>query len=544
MKPLSDKSKKLLDDLHKIPWPRNLFEKIGANDSSLLQIITKLSETSEILVAKHLAYFLDHPNKVVIDATAKALHQLLSNASPQEFVCLDSLIRQTSHYGGGGWYNLKPDKVKSLAKLEPSIYALGLVSLHQSGYVREEAIRYINKINTGEELSFLLIRFNDWVPSIREIAYEFVKSRLNHGYTKTFLKNIVLLYKLKDSRRHAYSELIDGAFNLLKAPEASDILIEALKSKDTFIRRSAFKIITETKADPNIVAQEGLKQKDHIIRFWVVDNVLPKLAKDDHYKAVTQIKKDPFMPIRREALFIIATRYPQIASEELKKALLDNHMAIRESARNYLSKIEDINYAEVYRAFLVSDDLRILKVAILGLGETGAIEDSLSIAPFVSRKESPIRRAVIRSLAKLDANSFGDLFYETLTDERRGISSEARKVFVKNLKLVNLAKLLAIFNESFFVHVRKNILILIDKLGKWDKVPPFIMASSDSNCEVSELSSRYLTKWLASYNASFETPTQSQINEIVKSIDKFGSNLDEGFKKQLVFSLKGFQVPD
>jgi hypothetical protein len=110
-------------------------------------------------------------NKRAILARARAIHQLLQQLKPADFARFDEYVRlgySNWRVLREPWYTIKTKDVSHPASMgETSVSLLGLASCHTNGYVREEALRDLGKMETGAELPFLFIRANDWVEVIR-----------------------------------------------------------------------------------------------------------------------------------------------------------------------------------------------------------------------------------------------------------------------------------------------------------------------------------------------------------------------------------------
>jgi HEAT repeat protein len=56
-----------------------------------------------------------------------------------------------------------------------------------SDYVRQAAVEALGKIESGAELPFLLMRVNDWVPNVRNLAAELLEKRVRPDYVPHFV---------------------------------------------------------------------------------------------------------------------------------------------------------------------------------------------------------------------------------------------------------------------------------------------------------------------------------------------------------------------
>jgi hypothetical protein len=80
------------------------------------------------------------------------------------------------------WAELKPGQLNLLQRFEgESVFALGVASMHYSGYVRDAALRRLSDTQDGSELPFLLLRLNDWVEEVRQTALALVRLRVTSG---------------------------------------------------------------------------------------------------------------------------------------------------------------------------------------------------------------------------------------------------------------------------------------------------------------------------------------------------------------------------
>ena len=126
------------------------------------------------------------------------------------------------------------------------------------------------------------------------------------------------------------------------------------------------------------------------------------------------MRRDRFMPVRREALRIDVHRNSPGALPELRSALLDPHTSMREEARYHLRKIASMDVAAFYRQALTTAERHTLYSAISGLGETGSAADDHLIVSYSSHQVGKTRSAAIRALAKLHGGAHIDVFVEAL----------------------------------------------------------------------------------------------------------------------------------
>ena len=101
------------------------------------------------------------------------VHDIVTTLSPLQLASLDQRVRgwrNYAHYELNNWQHLRPSDVGRLARSPYSASLLGLASFHFNGHVREAAVSELALRTDATELPFLLIRLNDWVPQVRELA--------------------------------------------------------------------------------------------------------------------------------------------------------------------------------------------------------------------------------------------------------------------------------------------------------------------------------------------------------------------------------------
>ncbi len=261
---------------------------------------------------------------------AEEIHQIISELPPLDLATLDQRVRGSwtgySYYKLHNWQSLRPSDVGRLTQSKFAVSLVGLASSHHSGYVREAAVEELAAQRTGKELPFLLIRLNDWVSQVRDIAAKAVRARVEPTYAVHFLANISLVFRLQSCGR-VDKQFVDEICGLLKRAECKEVLQVGMASKDKAIRRISFQLAAE--ADPSTrttIIRAVMTDPDPVARSWAVRHFLPDMTPDEVPNVIEPMLKDRYMPVRRDALWAIATKRPDLAAHPLRSALLDNHV--------------------------------------------------------------------------------------------------------------------------------------------------------------------------------------------------------------------------
>ncbi len=492
------------------------------------------SETGALLnkVAKSASWW----RRFFESQDAEELHQIIEDLSPLELAALDQRARGYSAYGYyrlHNWENLRPSDVGRLAQSKFATSLVGLSSFHFSGHVREAAVVELARHQSGKELPLLLIRLNDWVPQVRDVAVRAVRARIEPAYAVHLLANISLVLRLSACGR-AEKQLVEDVRALLKRPECKEALRAGMASKDKTVRRTSFRLAAEAApAERSSIIRAVLDDRDAVTRSWAVRHFLPDVTPEELGDIVMKMLADRFMPVRRDALWAVATKRPDLAVEPLRRALLDSHRSMREMARHYraVSGIADVR--EFYAEAIQKGPGKTLFSAICGLGETGTASDMALVSAHFHSPLPTLRCAAVYAAGKLDADSCVATLTDLLSDPNSSVSREALKALLPKARQLPVKDLETLFASDAAFHTRRNALTLIIHVGKWRKLPVLLNACVDLDARIAGLATRALRGWLFNYNRSFAEPTRTETERIKAVLDKVEAKLPSGVTREL-----------
>jgi HEAT repeat protein len=498
------------------------------------------SETNELL--KKLAKSASWWRRFFESNDAEDIHQIISELSPLDLATLDQRVRESwttyRYYHLQNWQSLQPSDVGRLAQSKLATSLVDLASFHSNGYVREAAVGELASQRTAKELPFLLIRLNDWVPQVRNAAEQAVRTRIEPAYAVHLLANISLVLRLRVCGR-VEKKFVDDICDLLKRAECKDVLLAGTTSKDKTVRRISFQLAAE--AEPSTraaIIRAAMTDPDAVARSWAARQFVPEVSPDELPGVIEPMLKDRFMPVRRDALWYAATKRPDIAKQHLRVALLDNHISMRETARQFTAAAEVKDAAEFYADALGSGDDKQRFAAICGLGETGKTGDVPLVIPFLDSPLAKIRRAAAYAIGRLDPEGQLGRLVGVLSDLKPSVSREALKASRSKARHIAPADLENLFASGADFHVRRNALSLILHTDKWKKVPVLLKACADKDEQIAEQAARASRTWLQNYNSSFAEPTREDFEKISSALTQFESALPHGFAAELRSCLK------
>jgi len=218
--------------------------------------------------------------------------------------------------------------------------------------------------------------------------------------------------------------------------------------------------------------------------------------------------------------------------------LLDNHISMRETARQFLGMAEVKSARDFYAHTIEHGKEQQRFAAICGLGETGKAIDLPVVAPFQNSPLTKIRRAAAYAIGRLDLEGQLPKLVSALSDSKPSVSREALKALQTKARYISLAELENLFAGGADFHLRRNVLTLILHTDKWKKIPTLLKASADKDARIAEQAAKALRAWSTNYNGSFAEPNREDVQRISVALNQFEPYLPHGFALELRACLK------
>lgn len=516
---LSDKALKLtrkLDDLgrKKTSLAKRKMDEIACS------LLAELAATREPRGLSCTIRFLFAPSAKVQAAARLTIAALLSAISPYELLHLNEILGSLyGWFGCQSWDQLAPGDLGSIAgESHDAGYCavMGLASFHRNGYVRQVAVDLLSKIVDGSELPFLLIRQNDWVRPVAQHAQAAVSDRINDASLPHLVKCLQLIVHLKVLGRFDHDEVVSRTVDLLLDERHDDILREIIDSSAREVRYEVVSRGLKQEGTHRVrISSHGLSSDDPIVRLACC-RCLPSFHDQDSVlRAVDALANDRFMPVRREALGIKATHFPDLAVETWRRALLDQSFSMRDLARFHLTKLGLPDTASFYRAQISKDPD--LLAAIEGLSETGDRSDGDYFKQLMNHRFPSRRSAAIRGLGRAYGESAVDEIVIAFRDVSPSVVREARKTIAAFPASIPAEKLLSVVLEVRRIFAQRNSLSLIADLGKWRSTAWLLQAASQTEGEISRFAEDLIQQWFASHR-TWTRPTARERDEIVAAL--------------------------
>ncbi|WP_013627441.1 hypothetical protein [Rubinisphaera brasiliensis] len=507
------------------------------NSNKLLAVLEDLHDIQEPALLPWLSEFLLDKDESVRSVARKLIGAKLAEIPAYKSAdthCDLTSVNESVFWAyrwdaPANWRTLKPSQVATAAGPEDdTAYAqvLGLLSFHRNGYVRQEAVRLLTRIRTGEELRFLLIRQNDWVDPVAREAQAAVRDRISTGYVRHFIACFRLLLHLSEYRRYNLQNVVQDVMSLLLSTEQESLLLGAIADPDRHVRRRVAKFALNEPGDHlQAVVNACLISPDPVVRLWAVPQV-PMLDDEDACVAILdQLADDRFMPIRREVSRVRIARHPETAESVWSALLFDPSRSLRELARFSLIRrgMDKSELAVIYRNKL-QDEPELLPV-IEGFSETAEPADAAYFQNLLDHPLPSRRCAAVRGIVRLlgeDATSDVLPYLDDVSPSvARTVSAQIRPIVSTSEVdvLVNLAL------NSSYTHCQRNAIDLIVSLGKWESIPHLLhIAATVTSSDISAYAEDKATTWFTS-NRNFTRPRPQEIQAVKAVIDQYTTDL-------------------
>src|SRR5260370_917295 len=156
-----------------------------------------------------------------------------------------------------------------------------------------------------------------------------------------------------------------------------------MRTSNRNVRREIFREVLQLPGkQTGRVVEFGLTAGDAVVRLWCARQVRSYFSGELLRAVLQQIRADPSMPVRREAMLIEAEDFPESAESVWKQALLDSNSSLRELAHIHFTGLTKFSPAQNYRQVLIATPTSL--AAILGVGETGDQSDMPLIRTYLN----------------------------------------------------------------------------------------------------------------------------------------------------------------
>jgi len=399
---------------------------------------------------------------------------------------------------------------------EMRISLLGVASLNWNGYVREKALKLMAGIPNGTAIPYILLRLNDWIKNIRELALHILKNTLTEKNIDVFINHFYLVDKLANVQRTNLNNIRDEIITFLKQDAFKEKIKIHLNNPDVKTRLFCYELLKEKMLTDEDIIQKAMVDKSFEVRMWLLEAIkivpivqreaiIEKLLYDKYFKVKTTIL------LQYEEMVCIKYR------DRLKELLFDENSSVRDLTRFIMRKnsiMKDI--PQVYRKQIVKNPL---PGAILGLGETGDLHDYQRIISFKSHHEPKIKVAAMKAMWFLSKEDATDYVIESLDSSVPKIRKTARQLLI-GCDTPEIFEKVKRKLETGNLDTQLTALDIIYRLGSWQALEGILYVLVNKQGPVFEKGNEFLDRWLMKSGRIFSSPGQERGEKIKDLCDR------------------------
>ena len=435
--------------------------------------------------------------------------------------------------GGSEWFHLSSKKLDQLllAFGERAHRALLLCTCHPSGYVRERVLKVCEDMEFEHVLPFCLIRLNDWVPSVRQVAGDRVRHWLETAESPNILPLLPLFYRLEECHRADHRGVLNAMAKHLQEGVNREQIIEGMRDSSPVVRGICYGIVMHKDAAESLRREAillGLSDPLAHLRMRASNQ-----AKAFGLEFADTMLEDRFMPIRRNGLELHVESRSEKHRSLLEEALDDPHRSIREFAHYWLKTLGYATaVADHYRTQLNHESVRDY-IALLGLGETGDAGDCPRIAEFLGHDSPKFREAAVRGLSNLNFKENRDKILECVADRSARVSRVATNNILGSPGSIRIDHLQPLLMDGTHRHTCRHALRLVRKTSKWERIEVLLRLVAEGDETTSRQATDASTQWFYGFNNSFAQPSSQRLIAVRSALDSAEKRLPEWLRNQL-----------
>lgn len=436
-------------------------------------------------------------------------------------------------------------KLASAILAQPGLDDLLALSSHASGFKRENAVRRLGMLGNPVAIPYLVVRANDWVPQVRTAARAALIKLLGADNGAAFVASLPAIMHLQTCGRDDHGVLLTAVQDFLLQDQNVQHLMAGMHAQDPQVARLATRLLIERKQMSVVeIVAAGLAHNDVVVRSIVIE-LLRRLEAEDFAETVARALRDPYMPVRREALQQLLERNATVGLRIARDMLFDGSASIREIAiRRLLDAGEPVE--QIYASALSGDGDRVavLTCVLWSWAYMNCQARSEQVRRLLGARFPAVRRAALLTIAKLLGNNALPYCETALADMSPAVCKEAARLLFRVDDKPGADRLVSIARTSGLRHVAIACCRVARHGGKWDWLKVILRVYGAVDAPVDrETFSREIDAWEKQFNRSSAQPDVNSLTEIVSALRVCEGALTAQQLKLLKFTLRSYNAP-
>lgn len=447
-------------------------------------------------------------------------------------------------YVSQDWHVMKANQVEAVAG-DPTDdaypWVLGLLSRHDSGYVRHKAVKLLSNLSDGHELPFLLVRQNDWVDAVAKEAQKAVKKRIHDPYAAHLVTSLPVIAHLSACSRHDHSNLLKDVSGLLVADRYAQLLSDVFATTSRHVQLFLMQqcISLEGTHQERFLAA-CMKSSDPVICSWGCRQACHVHSGEKLYQVLMDWTSHPFVVARKEAMQEVARHFPTRGQSLWRQSLLDANRSIRELARYWAIQqgMTEQDIREVYRSHLGSP-IHALS-ALSGLSEVVREQEVSIFYDYLKHPRARFRQVAVCGFCNTMNDRVIEAILPLLWDPSPVVVREVATALLPMAPLLDPHFLRGIAVGGPHKQGRLQAIKLLAAQGKWRCIPFLLRVAAEGDAVASSQAEEAITTWLdsAKFNTSFLPPQKQERQDILSAVIEFQDRVSPSLMKIVVRAIQ------
>lgn len=397
------------------------------------------------------------------------------------------------------WHRLGIEQVRAH---EWPIELWALFTMHPCGYIREAAVTQIaTHSDASLSVPILLVRLNDWVPQVRDAASAAVQRLIQTAPVTDWVPSIGLLGTLRGRSRADHTLIERQIAAVFLRPDNREHFIAAIRSPDRKTSRWAVRVALRVpEAERGGFLELAIESSDLLNRSRAAEEIRRWKTCPNRDELLRRMRRDPYMPVRRQALYAaLETPLPERIAH-LKRALLDRHVSMRHAARVYLAELsaqEGLAFdpRQFYLSIIGDPSTPDHARALAGLGDAGTPEDVRHLHTFVTTGyPDASAAAAVRAIGLLGRLQNLSSFQQWLADPRPAVSNQACIALIAAGTATDRGAVRQVLTTSPYAHARLNATRVLLSADRFDALADAIEHAGTTDPAVARMCDAFIGK--------------------------------------------------
>lgn len=517
----------------------------------IIEELDKIKDVNNIRLLKYLIKFSLDKDFDIASKALSHLKNIIDSLSMKEFLFLAEFFRSyldsyfTYYYGGKiidelerKYFEIKKFKLNLIERFDDDKkYILAILTMYSNGYVREDALKELAKIDDGFKLKYIMVRINDWVLEVRNVAKNELINNIKIKYLKDFVDSLLIIRRIEFWSRDNHEDVLRFIKDFILDENKYDILFDCFKhTKDFFVKRELFNYLLNIKSDPKLILDYGIKSNDVLIVNNAVKKIKEIINDDNKNEIFNLLKESKNKFCRIKAIDILEDLNKD--TKDYIPFLFDSSCGIRDYCRFKLRKKEVFDFRKIYLEELEKNNYK-LACILSGLKDVGLKEDSKIFKNYIDYKNMKIKRIALFGMFSLNDEEDKRYLMKFLVSDDKIESNIAKKIIIKNNIRLDFEFVYEAFKDrNYEEYVYSNLIILINSYSKWSMMEFLFKLLDIIDDKYISLVNQKLENLILNFNNSFLKPKENELQNIIYLFKKINKKLDTKNKSYIDSILK------